>query len=847
MIFKKIVYTVVLLLFSLVANAQETATVSGSLKNKKGKPLEEANIVIVGKASTPVRTDKNGKFSIQVPSNQDITIGITHIGYKTIKKKFRLSPNEKVVYNPIIEEEIVNIIQYDVEAESTRSGTMNRIDPKLASNFAGPNESFETLLKTLPGVSSNNELSSQYSVRGGNFDENLIYVNDIEIYRPFLIRSGRQEGLSFINPNLISDVKFSAGGFEAKYGDKMSSVLDVQYKEPEEFAGSVTFSLQGASLHLEGASDNHRFTHITGARYKSNQYVLQSLDTDGEYRPSFFDVQSYLTYDVSDKWEMGFLGNIALNRYNFIPQTRQTEFGTINQALQLTVAFEGQEIDQYQTYFGAFTNTFTPKDNVELKVISSIYRSLEDESFDIEGGYRIDELERDLSSDNFGDVAFNRGVGTFFDHARNRLDATVFNMEHKGKIFSKKHTTHWGVKYQREVINDKISEWAFIDSAGFFTPRVADSVGFTNPSAQPNQLLELNESLKSEISLNSNRYNAYIQRAWQWKRDTTAYTLTLGIRGAYWDFNDEFIISPRGSFSLRPNWKKDYLFRLSGGVYHQPPFYREMRAFDGTINGDIKSQRSYQVVLGSDHNFKAWGRPFKMVTELYYKYITNAIPYEVDNVRIRYFATNSAKAFTTGADFKINGEFVKGVESWFSMSILRSKEDLDNDSYVVNYNSDGEEILAGFTENDEIVRTETIEPGYIPRPTDQYVNFGLFFQDYIPKLPNFKMHITLLYGTGLPFDSESQNPRGRAAFRSPAYRRVDLGFSYVIKSEEHASKERKLTKHFNNIWVSAEIFNLLQVNNVISYLRVEDVTGRNYSIPNFLTSRQINLKFHFGF
>ena len=846
MIYKRILYITCLLISSFTIKAQETATISGTLKNEKGEALENGNIAILGKTGG-VQSDRNGEFSIKVPSNQNITLGITYVGYAIIKKSFNLSPNETISYQPTLKRSIIDIGQYNVEEEANRSGTMVKIDPKLANNFAGPNESFEAILKTLPGVSSNNELSSQYSVRGGNFDENLVYVNDIEIYRPFLIRAGRQEGLSFINSSMVDNIQFSAGGFEARYGDKLSSVLDVQYKEPEEFSGSVSFSLQGAAAHIEGASEDYRFTHLTGIRFKSNQYVLQSLDTDGDYRPSFFDVQSYLTYDISEKWEIGFLGNIAINRYNFIPSTRQTEFGTINQALQLTVFFDGQEIDQFQTYFGAISNTFKPKENVELKLITSAFSTLEDENFDIEGAYRIDELERDLSSDDFGDVSFSRGVGTFFDHSRNTLDANVFNLEHKGKMFSKHHTTYWGLKYQREIINDKISEWAFIDSAGFFTPHPSDSVGYTDPAAQAIQLLELNEVLKSKLTLNSNRYSAYLQRSWQWNKDTTAYTLTFGTRAAFWDFNDEFIFSPRGSFSIKPNWKHDYLFRLSGGVYYQPPFYKEMRRFDGTINENIKSQLSYQAVLGADYNFKAWGRPFKMVTEVYYKHMKDIIPYQIDNVRIRYFATNNANAYAAGLDFKINGEFVKGVESWFSMSILKTEENLIDDFFFRNFNSDNEEIIAGFTANDVVVRTERIEPGNIPRPTDQRVNFGLFFQDYIPRLPSFKMHIALFYGTGLPFGPPQDNARYKATLRIPPYRRVDLGFSYLIKSEEKEYKRNKLTKYFKNIWVSAEVFNLLQINNVISYLWVEDVTGRNYAVPNFLTSRQVNVKFHFEF
>jgi hypothetical protein len=844
--FRKAIYILFFILFSAVLSAQETATISGILKDKEGIAIEGANIAIIGETGGTT-SDKDGKYTLTIPANKEITIGITFVGYSNFKKTVNLSPNENLVLNPILNKTITNIPDFVVEEEGSRGGTMQKIDPHLITTFTSSSGGFEAIFKTFPGVSSNNEMSSQYSVRGGNFDENLVYVNDIEIYRSFLVRSGRQEGLSFINSSMVSDIQFSAGGFEAKYGDKMSSVLDIKYKEPEKFGGSVSFSLQGASVHIEGASDNHRFTHITGVRYKSNQYILQSLDTDGDYKPSFFDIQTYLTYDISEKWEIGFLGNVARNRYNFIPTTRETEFGTINQALQLTIYFDGQEVDQFQTYFGAISNTFTPKENVELKFITSFFSTLEDEKFDIEGGYRIDELERDLSKDNFGDVKFNRGVGIFLNHARNTLDANVFNVSHKGKIVSKKHTTFWGIKYQHEYIKDKLSEWGVVDSADFSLPHPEDSVGYTDAAIQNLQLLELNEVLKSKISLNSNRYSGYIQRSYQWEKDSVNYSLNFGIRGSYWDFNNEFIFSPRGSFAFQPNWKRDYLFSLSGGVYYQPPFYREMRAFDGSINGNIKSQVSYQAVLTSDHNFEAWTRPFKFTTAVYYKYMQNVIPYEIDNVRIRYFATNNANAYATGVDFKVNGEFVKGVESWFSMSIMKSEENLVDDYYVEYINSDGETIVPGFTANNTAVDSNIIEPGNIPRPTDQRVNFALFFQDYVPKLPSLKMHIALYYGTGLPFGPSQNHERYKATLRIPPYRRVDLGFSYLIKSDKKEFKGKNPLKHFDNIWVSAEVFNLLQINNVISYLWVQDVTGRNYAVPNYLTSRQFNLKFHFEF
>ncbi|MCC7332467.1 MAG: TonB-dependent receptor [Flavobacteriales bacterium] len=832
---------------STITYAQKTATIKGKIKNESNEAIEGATIAIIGSTKGTI-SDKSGSFSIQVPANQDVSIGISFLGYSPITEKFHLEENQTFIYNKEIQKLSTKIEEFEFKDEKERIGTMVKIQPNLASGFISSSGSFEAILKTLPGVSSNNELSSQYSVRGGNYDENLIYVNDIEIFRPFLIRSGQQEGLSFINSDLVSDISFSAGGFDAKYGDKMASVLDIKYREPDKFSGSSTLSLQGGQFNFGGASKNHRFTFLNGVRYKTNRYVLSSLDTDGNYQPSFYDIQTYLTYDISEKWEIGFLGNVAQNQYKFIPTTRKTEFGTINEALQLSVFFEGQEVDQFSTYFGAVSNTYRPKDNVELKLISSFFASQEDEKYDIEGAYRIDELERDLSKETFGDVKFNRGVGSFLNHARNRLDATIFNLEHKGKIISNKHTTFWGVKYQREMIVDKISEWGIIDSTGYLTPHSSDSVGYTNPNAQPIQLLELNELLKSKINISSNRYSGYLQRTWKWEsEDSTAFSFSFGTRANYWDFNNEFIFSPRSSFSIKPNWKHDYLFRLSGGVYYQPPFYREMRNFDGSINSSIKSQISYQAILGADHNFKAWGRPFKFTAEAYYKLMDNVIPYEIDNVRIRYYAKNNAKAYTYGTDFKINGEFVKDVESWFSVSFMKTEEDLFDDYYYDYYNSDGEKIVPGYTVNYKAVDSVKIEPGYIPRPSDQRINASLYFQDYIPKLPSLRMHIALYYGMGLPFGPTNTHERYKHTFRMPDYRRVDLGFSYHLKSEKKEFKGSNPIKYFKNIWISAEVFNLLQINNVISYQWIEDVSGRRYAVPNYLTSRQINVKLHMEF
>jgi hypothetical protein len=828
--------------------AQQKASVYGTLKTKNGEPIEGASIAIYGKPGGTT-SDNKGNFSLSFSANTDVTLVISFVGFNTIKEIINLPQGTKKEL--VFEMEKSNYIlpELTIEEEKNRGTNMQTINPKLVNKIASPSGSFEAILKTLPGVSSNNELSSQYSVRGGNFDENLIYVNDVEIYRPFLVRSGQQEGLSFINPGMVESVNFSAGGFDAKYGDKLSSVLDVKYKEPLETAASATLTLQGASFHFEGSPGNHRFTHITGVRYRSNQYVLKSLDTDGDYKPSFFDFQTYLTYDISEKWEISFLGNSARNHYNFIPKSRQTEFGTINQALRLSIYFEGQEYDKFETYFGALTNTWKPSDKLTLKLITSAFVSFEDETFDIDGYYLIDELERDLSKDNFGDVAFNRGVGGYLQHARNYLDAKVGNVEHKGKFNRKNSTLDWGVKFQHEEINDELNEWNMLDSAGYSVPHPPDSIGYTNPLVQPNQEIIFPYVLKANISMQSNRAITYLQQSWWWETsDSAKITLTAGLRANYWDFNNETVVSPRSTISLKPNWKKDFLFRFSSGFYYQPPFYRELRNFNGTLNKNIKAQQSIHFVLGSDRNFKAWNRPFKWTTELYYKILNNVIPYELDNVRIRYYAKNNAKAYATGIDFKINGEFVKGVDSWASLSVMQTKEDVLDDYYVDYYNSDGEKIIPGYSINNIATDSVITKPGYIPRPTDQRVNFSLFFQDYVPMVPSLKMYLTLYFGSSLPFGPPSYE-RYKDTLRMPPYRRVDLGFSYDLLKEGKQWKEgsKNPFRKFKSIWASIEVFNLLQINNTISYLWVKDVTNRTYAVPNYLTSRQLNLKLHFEF
>ncbi len=833
---KKAVTQFRLIFFSIIfftaftALAQDTATVYGKITDTEKEPLEDIGISILGSAQAPVYTDGKGKFYYKIPANKEVIIVFYGISHSQQQQTVKLAPGEKLeinkslVFNNLIKEVIVN--------DGNRYSQVTRLDPLNITHIPTASQDFNSILFTLPGVSSRNELSSTYSVRGGNFDENLVYVNGIEVYRPFLIRSGQQEGLSFVNPDLVSSVLFSAGGFEAKYGDKLSSVLDVQYRRPRKFAGTASGSLLGSNLHLEGATKNYRLTWLVGARYKTNQYLLKGLDTKGTYKPFFGDVQAYITYDITTDWELDFLGNISTNKYQNIPVNRETDFGTLNQALRLKIYFDGQEIDRFTTQMGALSAIYHDHNQKwNLKFISSAFKSKESEAFDIQGQYYISQLETDFGKPGFGDSVSSLGVGTFLNHARTNLDAHVYSAEHKGTYTAGQQQFLWGVKYNREMIDDKLSEWKYVDSAGYSLP-------ITNP-----EQIVLQDVVKQKINISSNRVMGYAQGIWKREtKDTSIISLAAGLRANYWDLNKQALVGPRGSVGYKPNWKKDFLFKFSSGYYYQPPFYRELRDVNGVINYNLKAQTSIHFVLTSDYNFKSWKRPFKFIAEAYYKKLDNIIPYQVDNVRIRYSAKNDAKGYATGIDFKVNGEFVKGLESWASMSIMETRENLKDDYYYEYYNSTGEKIVPGYTKNNKATDSVRFEPGYIARPTDQRVSFGLFFQDKMPKIPDLKMHLNLLFGSGVPFGAP-RSQRYQQTLRMPPYRRVDIGFSYQALQENRKVKEKSIGRFLKSVWVSLEVFNLLGTNNTVSYIWVEDVTKRQYAVPNFLTRRQLNFRF----
>ena len=808
-----------LTLFSILSFLGFSQSISGTITDEENNTLPSVNIAILN-SSIGATSLNDGSYNMEVPANKSMVVAYSFIGYEIEKIRLpMLKRGQNYTLNIQLKAKNTLLNDVIVKDKKSRKVSFNRIKPKHVKILPGSQGGIEAILKTLPGVSSANELSSQYSVRGGNFDENLVYVNGIEVYRPFLIRAGQQEGLSFVNTDMVSSILFSAGGFEAKYGDKMSSVLDITYKRPRENAASLQLSMLGGSAHFEGASKNGRFSYLVGARHKTNEYVLNAMDTKADYIPKFSDLQTFINYELNTSWQINFLGNISKNKYTMIPENRDTEFGTLNEALKLTIYFEGQEVDKYETYFGALSTTYQPSTHLNLQFTTSAFQTFEQENFDILGEYWLYQLENNLGSDDFGNIAFDRGVGKYINHARNSLNARVMNFSHKGNYNNEDLKVDWGFRAQKEAIEDKISEWNLIDSAFFNYPHPNDNIG---GEADPNQQIVMSELLKTQINLSSYRNSGYMQ----FSKDINNITINAGTRGSYWTYNEELLLSPRATIAYAPLWEKDIVFRAASGIYYQSPFYKELRTPEGTLNSNIKAQKSTHYVIGADYLFYSWGRPFKWITEVYYKNLENLIPYKVYNVRTQYLANDLSNGYAKGIDMKINGEFVSGVESWASLSVMKTEEDIVGD-YIIN--ADG----------------STSEAGFIPRPTDQRVNFSMFFQDYIPGNPNYKMHLNMVYGTGLSFGPPNSE-KHQDVLRIPDYRRVDIGFSAVLKDENKKSRIKWLNA-FNSIWVSAEVFNLLDINNTVSYLWVADVSGRQYAVPNYLTARQLNAKLILSF
>ncbi len=808
------------LVVALVSHAQvEKVVVYGTITDSLNEPIPNANITESSNGNYTI-SNESGYFELRIDPDKPTEIAVSYIGRPTRFIKIPAQKSGERYKVSIRMEYGLSLNEFIFTEERERDKvSMQTIDPKSIATLPNASGSFETVLKTLPGVTSNNEMSAQYNVRGGNYDENLIYVNDIEIYRPFLPRTGQQEGLSFIQTELVQSVAFSAGGFESRYGDKLSSVLDIRYRDPKKFASTVNLSLLGAQAHVEGTSENKRFTFLIGSRYWTNQLLVGALDTKGDYRPSFIDIQTFLTYHLTSSLSVSVLGAYAHNKYLVIPETRETVFGTVKNAIALRMYFNGSDLMEYRTSTGAIILNYQPTTNLQLKFYSSAFYSNENEYFTVEGAYRLEEVDTDFGSDNFGKAKSSLGVGYFLNNARNTLNALILNAGHRGFLTYENHYIQWGAQVQYESIDDKQNEWRFLDSLGFAKP------GLSNGE------IVMEEYIYGNNAIQSYRLSGYVQNA-QTIQKASNMKLSYGIRTNWWSYNNENVVSPRMQFSFEPNRahnravsgklkegnaRKDIVLKAAFGVYYQPPIYREFRRFDGSINPNIKAQRSIHYILGGDMNFKAWNRPFKFFAEAYYKQLDNLIPYETDNVRIRYYADNISKGYATGIDLRVNGEFVKGIESWASVSILSTEETISKDA-----------------------NGNPIDKGYVRRPTDQRFTASIMFQDYLPKFPSFRMYLNMVYGSGFPFGPPDHDRYGDT-LQMPSYKRVDIGFMKILV-DENSKGNTGWKKHFRSALVGVEVFNLLDINNTISYLWIQDINGRTWAVPNYLTSRRLNIR-----
>ncbi len=794
---------VLLFVNSNVYGQTSNATLVGNITDEQGQPLELVNVALRG---FPIGTTSNrrGEYLLRIPARREVTVVFSMLGFELQEHTISADNEQRISLNVALVKISQEIGEVQVTEQRRNQGGMVRIDPQLTSQLpSAAGGGIEALIKTLPGVSSNNELSSQYSVRGGNFDENLVYVNDIEIYRPFLIRSGQQEGLSFINSDMVSSVEFSAGGFSAKYGDKMSSVLDIKYRRPIEFRGSGSASLLGGSAHIEDQAAKGKLSHITGIRYKTNRYLLSTLDERGEYNPQFTDIQTYITWQISEKFDLSFLGNLAKNSYQFVPQSRQTSFGTWQTPLNTTIYLTGNEVDNYTTHLGAISANYHSGSDLNLKFIFSAYKASEAETYDITGQYYLNQLERNMASEAFGDSILNLGIGTFINHARNYLDAEVISFAHRGAFNSESHLVNWGFRWQYENIDSRINEWIYRDSTGYSLPYSDSKV-------------LLYYTMNSKSALASNRITGYIQDTWAIPVQKGLLYFTGGVRANWWSFNRQMVVTPRLSLNYIPDWTRNFNFRFSAGMYHQPAFFKELLDRAGNINEGHRAQQSYQMVLGSDYLFTAWERPFRFSSEAYLKSMNRLVPYQIDNVRIRYLSDQESYGYAAGVDFKINGEFVSGLQSWASLSIMQTEENILGDGH-----------------------------GYIPRPTDQRFNFSLFFQDYLPGNPTWKMHLSGFYGSRLPV-GPPKSERWQDVFRMPPYRRVDMGISKMLLNRTNRPSNEGFAL-LEDVWMSLEVFNLLNINNTVSYFWVSSNYGDMFGVPNYLTSRKLNLKLSITF
>lgn len=816
----KSLYTLLFLALSCIAFAQnQSAKIAGLVLDENNKPVEGVNVSYQTKSVT---TDTNGFYAITVPARQKVVLVFTHVSLKKIIATFQLEPNENKEFYAVMSDNAEQLNDVVITGNKRRVQGITTIEPETIRKNPSANAGIHSVLITFGGVNSNSELSSGYNVRGGNYDENLVYVNEIEVYRPFLVRSGQQEGLSFTNTEMVQNVDFSAGGFQAKFGDKLSSVLDITYRKPTQYSIGAEASFLGGSVTGEGITKNKKWSAIAGIRYRDNSLLVNSQETQTNYKPSFMDVQTMINYMPNARWQHSFLGNISQNKYNYQPLTRQTNFGTIDEPIALQVFYEGQENDKYQTLFGAYKATFTANDNNTYKFIGSVYHTQEQEYFDILAAYYLGDVDTNIGSETLGQVTYNRGIGTQLNHARNDLDALIVNAELKGshQFQDKKQQIEWGFKYTRENIRDRVVEWEVIDSAGFSI----NPPQFHLPNEQPyhpyiGPLVPF-KNVRATNFVDINRLSGYVQWNTQFNVGEGQLFLNAGTRFHGWNVSGDGIstgkaqtvISPRAQLTWKPEWKRNMLFRLATGVYYQPPFYKELRDSTGVVQPDVKAQQSLHFVLSNDYKFLMNNRKFKLVTEAYYKSMTDVNTYTLENVRIRYRANNDATAYAYGLDMRLNGEFVPGTESWLSFGYMKTEE-----------NQGGK--------------------GFIARPTDQRLKFGLLFQDYMPNMPSMKLYMNLVYNTGLPGGSPSYADAYDYQNRLRDYRRADVGFSYVLTERNTGRSQSHWLKKFQDLSIGFEIFNLFNNQNAITNTWVRDVYTKNqYGIPNYMTTRVFNIK-----
>lgn len=813
---------ITILIVSFSFAQKKSATLNGKVIGENEAPVPNVSVTILGQQKGIITSD-SGTFQLKVPSDKAFALLFSHSGYKNTQQNFLLNEgeHEQVTIRMEVNSAMMQTIIVSEQRDRTEAGLI-KPNPKSVINLPSPQMGVENLLKIIVG--SNNELTSQYNVRGGSYDENLVYVNDFEIFRPYLTRSAQQEGLSFINPGMVRNINFYTGGFQARYGDKMSSVLDIQYNTPKKFAGSAYVSILEQGLHVEGLNGNKKLSYVIGVRNRSNRNLLSRQETQGSYVPSSADVQALMNYQINSRWQAELLGNLSQTNFSLIPQFSQLTTGVFSpyftSNIGLDIYFEGREKDQYRTGMMGVSTTYQPNKKLKLKWLASRFEDNEQENIDVTGSYLFGDRDFDKSSSTFGLIVNPLGAGVYQNFTRNRLNIVNYNVSHKGSFIQNKHFIQLGLGYDKTLINDRINEWNYKDSAGYSLPYSAN-------------VLQLNDVIKSSVNVNINKFSGYVQDNIALNKNGNAYTIQAGVRFNYNDLNKEFLVSPRIGASLKPNGKRDIVYRVAFGAYDQPPFYRELRRYNGTLNTALKAQKSWQSVAGFDYNFIGPGnRSLRWTTEAYYKYMTNVDPYDIDNVRIRYFGENMAKAFAAGVESRLYGELVKDAESWVSIGIMRTKENLKNDFYEV-YKLDS---------LNRPVDSSQVQRGWLRRPTDRLITFGMFFQDYLSTNKNFKVYLSALYGSNLPYNIPG-SIQYRNALTIPPYMRVDIGFSAVLlDADKSHRRSHSPFRNFDNIWASLEVFNLIDRANTISYLLIKDFQNNVYTMPNRLTPRLLNFK-----